>query len=431
MPHTKQPRLHPSWIDSHALGIVKALQKSDYETYLVGGCVRDLLLGIEPKDFDIATTAHPEDVKKIIHKSYVIGKRFRLVLVKRNDQQFEVATFRKDIKTFEGEDEDMPTGDNLFGTAEEDANRRDFTINGLFYDPVGNQLLDYPGGLPDLEGGVIRMIGDPTERLIEDPIRILRALRLAHKIEFTIDSELKAAMQAQAKTLTDAALPRKREEFLKLLRLKDPALPFIEAYDLDILKYAAPTLNKVYESEESLEIFTRYLQAAHDKALDRNNPVELFGILVLAFVRARISQNPEKALRSKELLDHPELSALMKDELGMFKYEQSLVTKAIQLQATLARRLEFERKGDRRQMAVLKNESLPLALKIAGRDFTLSTEDWHFWLNRYWEVLPKIQSLREDEKALRRSSRRRRPRRPRNDKNRSESKSGQKEKVEG
>ncbi len=427
MPHNKQPRLHPSWIDTHALGIVKALQKNDFETYLVGGCVRDLLLGIEPKDFDIATTAHPEEVKKIIHKSYVIGKRFRLVLVKRDDQQFEVATFRKDIKDFEGNDQELPSGDNLFGTAEEDANRRDFTINALFYDPVGNQLLDYPGGLPDLESGVIRMIGEPTERLIEDPIRILRALRLAHKIEFTIDPNLKTAMKAQSKTLLEAALPRKREEFLKLLRLKDPALPFIEAHDLDILKFAAPTLDKVYESDESLEIFTRYLQATHDKALDRNSPVELFGILVLAYIRARISKNPEKPLKSKDLLEHPELSLLMKDELGMFKYEQSLVTKAIQLQATLARRPEFERKGERRQMAVLKNESLPLAMKIAGRDFTLSTGDWHFWLNRYWEALPKIQSLREDEKAQRRSSRRRRPRRPRDPK----SKPGHVEKVEG
>lgn len=419
MPHNKQPRLHQSWIDSHALGIVKALQKRDFETYLVGGCVRDLLLGIEPKDFDIATTAHPEDVKKIIHKSYIIGKRFRLVLVKRDDQQFEVATFRKDIKDYKGDEENIPTGDNLFGTAEEDAKRRDFTINGLFYDPVGNQLLDYPGGLPDLESGVIRMIGDPTERLIEDPIRILRALRLAHKIDFTIDSDLKAAMKAQAKTLFDAALPRKREEFLKLLRLNDPALPFIEAYDLDILKFAAPTLNKVYESEESLEIFTRYMQAAHDKALDRNSPVELFGILVLAFVRARISNDSEKPLKSKDLLEHSELSTLMKDELGMFKYEQSLVTKAIQLQATLARRLDFERKGERRQMAVLNNESLPLAMKIAGRDFTLSTDDWHFWLNRYWEALPKILSLRESEKTQRRGTRRRRPRRPRDSENRS------------
>lgn len=426
MSNNKQPRLHPSWIDSHAFGIVKALQKNEYETYLVGGCVRDLLLGIEPKDFDIATTAHPEDVKRIIHKSYVIGKRFRLVLVKREDQQFEVATFRKDIKDFDGSDEELPSGDNIFGTAEEDAKRRDFTINALFYDPVNNNLLDYPGGLSDLENGIIRMIGDPTERLIEDPIRILRALRLAHKIHFTIEPELKTAMKKQANTLLNAALPRKREEFLKLLRIKDPSLPFLEAYDLDILKFAAPTLNLAFENPESSDTFQKYLQATYDKALDRNNPVELFGILVLAWVRARLSSDPQKGFKSKDLLEHPELSTLMKDELGMFKYEQSLVTKAIHLQTTLARRQEFERKGERRQMAVLRNESLPLALKIASRDFTVSTEDWHFWLNKYWEALPKIQELRDDEKSQRKTKRRR-PRKPREHK----STSGQINKVEG
>lgn len=406
----KQPRLHPKWIDPHAFGIVKALQKNAYETYLVGGCVRDLLLGIEPKDYDIATNAQPEEVKGIIHKAYVIGKRFRLVLVKRDEQQFEVATFRKEIKNFEGEDEDLPAGDNLFGTAEEDANRRDFTINGLFYDPVKNQLLDYPGGLSDLEAGWIRMIGDPTERLIEDPIRILRALRLAHKIQFRIEPDLKTAMRAQAGLLKDAALPRKREEFLKLLRLKNPALAFIEAHDLEILKYACPSLNKVFENDEAADVFIKYLQAAHDKPLDTNSPVELFGLLVLAFIRAMISSDPGDQLKTRELLDHPLLVTFMKDELGMFKHEQAQVVKALHLQSTLGKREEFEKRGDRRRMAVLKNESFPFALNIASRDFTISPGDWHFWLTEYWRAQPEIDSARSEERDQRRSRRRRRPR---------------------
>ncbi|MCB0406690.1 MAG: poly(A) polymerase, partial [Bdellovibrionales bacterium] len=332
MSQVKQPRLHPRWIDSHAYGIVKALQKKDFETYLVGGCVRDLLLGIIPKDFDIATTAHPDEVKGIIYKSYVIGKRFRLVLVKREEQQFEVATFRKDLKTFEGSDEDLPTGDNLFGTAEEDANRRDFTINALFYDPIKNELLDYPGGLTDLKSGWIRMIGDPTERLIEDPIRILRALRLAHKIGFSIEPSLKAAMKQQSLTLATAALPRKREEFLKLLRLSDPALAFMEAFDLDILKFASPTRATVFENDTSSEIFLRYLQGTHDKVLDKSSPVELFGVLILAYLRAKLMGDPSQPLKAKDLHFNNPLLTLMKDELGIFKYEQSQIIKAIQLQ---------------------------------------------------------------------------------------------------
>src|ERR1700751_4836080 len=130
--HVKdKPQLHQDWIDSHAYGIVKALQKSGYVTYLVGGCVRDLLLNIAPKDFDIATTALPDEVRKIIYRAYVIGKRFRLVLVKREDQQFEVPTFRRELREDEMTEEAAPAGDNVFGTPEEDARRRDFTINGM------------------------------------------------------------------------------------------------------------------------------------------------------------------------------------------------------------------------------------------------------------------------------------------------------------
>jgi len=235
---TKKPRLHQDWIDPHAAGIIKALQRQNFTTYLVGGCVRDLLLGMAPKDFDIVTSARPDQVKRIIHKAYVIGKRFRLVLVKRDDQQFEVATFRRDVREDENAEE-LPSGDNIFGTPEEDAQRRDFTINSLFYDPVGDQLIDYANGLQDLEARLVRMIGDPNKRLLEDPIRILRALRLAHMVDFTLEEDLRRGMQVHASCLAASALPRRREEILKLLRLKDPGLAFIEAYDLGILHILA------------------------------------------------------------------------------------------------------------------------------------------------------------------------------------------------
>jgi len=122
-----RPQLSRQWIDPHALDIVKRLQAADFTTYLVGGCVRDLLAGIPPKDFDIATTAHPEDVRQVIRQAYIIGRRFRLVLVKRDHKQYEVATFRRDPKPEELADENL-SPDNLFGTEEEDAKRRDFTL---------------------------------------------------------------------------------------------------------------------------------------------------------------------------------------------------------------------------------------------------------------------------------------------------------------
>ena len=413
MVNRQHPNLHPNWIDSHANGIVKALQKSNFETYLVGGCVRDLLLGIHPKDFDIATTAKPEEIRKVIYKAYVIGKRFRLVLVKRDDQQYEVATFRKNIEDKTEDDEEAsPEGDNVFGTPEEDAMRRDFTINGLFYDPVGDKLIDHPGGLEDLENGFIRMIGEPNARLVEDPIRILRALRLSHKVHFSIEPSLRAAMQAKGETLLATALPRRREEILKLLKLRDPAMAFVEAYDLGVLKFLCPTLNSTFEDPDKLSGLLHNLSNMRTIWLDSGSPLELFGHLVLYYLLAEKIFDPNQPIKANDILEHPKVSLLMKEELGMFKYEQAIVAKAIHMQSVLQKRIDFERKGHRRQMAVLKNEAFPLALKYAIENQTLDGSDLNFWLKSYWDAMPAIEDLRREESKKRRSTSRRRRRKP-------------------
>jgi poly(A) polymerase len=433
---TKKPQLHQDWIDPHAFGIVKALQKSGYVTYLVGGCVRDLLLNIMPKDYDIATTALPDEVRKIIYRSYVIGKRFRLVLVKREGQQFEVATFRREQKEEEmadvipeedlnGEDTSeeaidaspapVPFGDNVFGTPEEDARRRDFTINGMFYDPVANQLIDYAEGLPDLEKRVIRMIGDPNKRLLEDPIRIMRGLRLKHMINFSLDPELREAMQTHASSLTMAVLPRKREEILKWLRLPDPSAPFLEAYDLGILGSVSPTLAKILDRKEQTDEFVRLLRDTHDHIQDKSNALEMFGSLVHAFVRTFLMPEPHEALKNKDLMEHPVLIPWMRDELGMFKFEQTLVLKALHTQALLIRRKEFQRRGERRQAALMRNPSFPLSLQWCERDCALSGEDLHFWKSHF-EQLQREEPRRlgsERSGSRRRRRPRRRPRGPR------------------
>ena len=235
-----KPTLHSDWIDPYAKDIVSKLKQAGFTSYLVGGCVRDLLAGIHPKDYDIATDAKPNDVRRIIRGAYVIGKRFRLVLVKRGDNQFEVATFRRTALAEDLEAEDAPTGDNFFGTPEEDAQRRDFTVNALFYDPTNNDLVDFIDGVSDVENGLIKMIGDPNERLKEDPIRILRAVRLAHKLRFSLEPNLRGAILRNSSVLGKAVLPRKREEYLKILRLDDPFLALQELYDLNVLEYTLP-----------------------------------------------------------------------------------------------------------------------------------------------------------------------------------------------
>jgi len=401
----RKPNLHKSWIDPHALGIVRALQKAGFTTYLVGGCVRDLLLGILPKDFDIATSAKPDEVRKVIFRSFVIGKRFRLVLVKRDDQQFEVATFRRDLGENESS-EDAPFGDNIFGTPEEDARRRDFTINSLFFDPVADKLIDHAHGLPDLESRFVRMIGDPDVRLVEDPIRILRALRLAHMIDFTLDDSLRAAMKRHAGTLPATALPRRREEFLKLMRLSNPGLAFLEAYDLDILKSISPHLHIILDSETSRDVFLSHLIHVHDFAVNKQNPLELFALLVLAYVRARLQVDVTVPWKSSEWEEHPELLPLMRDELGMFKFEQAAVAKALHLQSVLQKKNDFAQRGFRRQLAVLRNESFPLALTLAQRDYVLRAPDLLYWMQAYTKAEPQLRSLPNESRRRRRRRRR-------------------------
>jgi poly(A) polymerase len=405
---TQKPHLHQDWIDPHATGIVRALQKRGFTTYLVGGCVRDLLLNIQPKDYDIATNARPEQVKNTIHRAYVIGKRFRLVLVRRDEQQFEVATFRREVREDEVR-EDLPEGDNIFGSPEEDAKRRDFTINGLFYDPVGDQLIDYAEGLPDLEARLVRMIGDPWKRLAEDPIRILRALRLKHMIEFALEPSLRQAMQEMAGTLTTTVLPRRREEILKLLRLKKPDLAFLEAHDLGVLAHLSPTMARALDSAEHGELFLEGLRQIGDTDRAGMSPADLFALLVHAYVRAVLQPDPLEGPRAREVLSREDFATWMRDELGMFKFEQALTVKALHVEPLLARRRDFQKKGERRQRALLSNEAFPLALRFAGRDYCLSCEDLFYWQERFAR-------LREENPNMGKEGgrpKRRRPRRPR------------------
>lgn len=370
--------LHDNWIDPEARKIVQVLQKNGFETYLVGGCVRDLLVGIPPKDFDIATNALPQDVRKKVYNSYIIGKRFRLVLVKRGSHQFEVATFRRNMRA-EDLDESNPaiTGDNYFGTSKEDAQRRDFTINALFYDPIKHDLIDYSHGLKDIESGVIRMIGEPRERLVEDPIRILRAIRLAHKLHFAVEEELRKAMLATASELIKSALPRKREEYLKILKLDEPWRVFTELYDLEILQHILPALKAVYDDPIKQAAFEKFLIAAKNSLLGSSEPVELFSGFMYAFMKAYYGEEAalDQLVESEEKLLH-----FMKMDLGMFNLEIMMFKKALQLIPQLQNRHAFVKKGARRQVAFMRNESFFLALSIGYMDYQLPTDDFHFWL---------------------------------------------------
>ncbi|WP_413558815.1 poly(A) polymerase [Bdellovibrio sp. HCB209] len=382
MSFTKKPQLHEDWIDPYALRIVKNLQDSGFETYLVGGCVRDLMVGIHPKDFDIATSAHPNQVRKKVPNAYVIGRRFKLVLVKRGDLQFEVATFRRNVSAEElaatPEDEAIE-GDNYFGTVEEDAKRRDFTANAVFYDPAQNRLIDFCGGIQDIENRVLRMIGDPKERFIEDPIRILRAIRLSHKLHFSIESNMRHAIAETSSELKKSVLPRRREEWLKFLRLDEPHLAFMELFDLHILEQILPGLHSVFMDPAKMEIFEMHLARISQVGINKQDPLELFAGFMFAFMKA---QYGEGLWNHEEVLDDPKLAYFIREEMGIFKQEAAVFFKALHLMTGLKKIDNYSRKGERRQMAFISNEAFGLAMKLSMIDFSLSAPEVHYWMQQ-------------------------------------------------
>jgi len=223
-------------IDKDAQKVIKTLNRAGHEAYLVGGCIRDLLLGHKPKDFDIATNATPEQVKKNFKRSRLIGRRFRLVHIMFSSRKYiEVATFRsgKVKATSNG----AIVRDNLYGTLKEDAFRRDFSVNGLYYDINNSQVIDYVNGLEAINNSKISMIGNPDRRFKEDPVRMIRAIRFKVKLGATIDSEISKSICNQAHLLANIPAARLYDECIKLFHNENAYEVFKQLLKFGLLNY--------------------------------------------------------------------------------------------------------------------------------------------------------------------------------------------------
>ena len=267
-------------IDPDALKVLYRLHENGYIAYLVGGSVRDLLLDRRPKDFDIGTSAHPHQVKKLFRNCWIIGRRFRLAHVKFGSKTIEVATFRRQLPAAEVDAEateaiESPvvtddnrgnltavpgpdrliSRDNTYGTPEEDAFRRDFTVNALFYDIANFSIIDYVGGLRDLDAKVIRSIGEPDVRFLEDPVRMLRAVVLAARLEFTIDEPILQSIAIYKHEIGRSAPARLVEEYYKILRSGHAREAFKQLRSTGLLKVITPEL------EADREALTRAVSA--------------------------------------------------------------------------------------------------------------------------------------------------------------------------
>ncbi len=281
-------------ISPNALKVLYRLNSAGYQAYLVGGGVRDLLLGREPKDFDVATDAKPEEVKAVFKNCRLIGRRFRLAHVFFGRETIEVATFRSKNDA-EGRDEEqsdqgMLLRDNVYGTIEEDALRRDFSVNALYYGVEEFSIVDYAGGLQDLEAGRLRLLGDPELRYREDPVRMLRAVRFASKLGFTIDPSCESCITELSHLLKDVPAARLFEEVLKLFMGGTAVIAFEKLRHYDLFKALFPETDEVLSFEEHdfpITFVNRGLENTDNRIAEGKpvTPAFLFAVLLWEPVR--------------------------------------------------------------------------------------------------------------------------------------------------
>lgn len=284
-------------LSKNALNVLYGLHKAGYRALLVGGCLRDLLRGEAPKDFDVVTDATPEQVKTVFRNCRLIGRRFRLAHVYFGREIIEVATFRADEKG-ETDADGLVVNHNTFGTIETDVSRRDFTLNALYYDIADFSLIDYVGAMPDINNGIIRIIGDPAERYEEDPVRMLRAARFAAKLGMRLEAQTEKAIAAKKDLLANIPSARLFDETLKLFLSGHALASYQELRILDLFEQLFPCsdhLLKQFDDDETIshkKLMKRALKNT-DYRLAHHEPVTigfLYAVILWPVYRQSLQQ---------------------------------------------------------------------------------------------------------------------------------------------
>ena len=284
-----KPKIDVSKISKHALGIILSLQKNNYEAYIVGGAIRDILINQNPKDFDIATSATPEQIRKLFKKSRIIGRRFKLVHVLDGRDIIEVSTFRAKPQ----EREIMANGverDNAYGTLKEDAERRDFTSNSIYFNPTNKKLIDFYGGIDDIKNKQLAIIGIPEIRFQEDPVRILRAIRFAAKLDLSINADITSVIHKNINLLENIPYSRLFDEVMKLF-LTGHALKSVILFNkFNLSKKFFPVLQS---TNPSTQAFLKQGLRDTDKRIHENKSVNP-GFLLAVFLWRDVNEAWEK-----------------------------------------------------------------------------------------------------------------------------------------
>jgi len=367
-------------ISPAAAKVCTVLREAGFSAYVVGGAVRDLLLGIVPKDFDIATDARPEEVKPLFRRALIIGRRFRLVHVMIGGETVEVSTFRSaDPDTSEKDEHGRVLRDNVFGTQEEDARRRDFTVNALYFDPASEEVVDFHGGLADLKKRMLRVIGDPETRYREDPVRMLRAVRLAAKLGLTLEAATRRPIAEMAPLMERVPPARLFDEMLKLLLSGHASACLRQLREVGLHKGLLPLLDVILEQPLGERFVTLALAQTDERVLAERpvSPAFLFAALlwheVLAASKARQARG-ERAI--------PALEAAM-DEVLDVQCEKLAITR--KLTATMrevwSMQPRFEGRSGSRAYRLLEHPRFRmaydfLALRAASGEVPAELEAW-------------------------------------------------------
>lgn len=351
-------------IDPNALYVLKKLHEAGFLAYLVGGSVRDLLMRKRPKDFDISTSARPEELKQLFRSCILVGRRFPLAHVRFGKHIIEVSTFRSG----DPQGEELIVKDNLWGTPEEDVLRRDFTINGLYYDPLDHRIIDYVGGFEDLQAHLLRTIGDPKVRFKQDPVRMIRMQKFQARFGFHVQPQALEALLHCREEIVKSSPARLLEEIFRMLESGSSEPFFKLLYEFEFLKILFPSLHHYFGIEQLREFIYTYLKAAdsmnqrtHYRSLDRSILASALIYPILCYELERLKEESGSIPHLGQILDliHRLTHHLVFDAFSHFPRKIRL---GMQFILQMQYRITPLDKRKKPRLNIVKQKEFPIAL---------------------------------------------------------------------
>ncbi|MDK9724584.1 MAG: polynucleotide adenylyltransferase PcnB [Sterolibacteriaceae bacterium MAG5] len=406
IPHSRHG-IDPALVSHNARRVCETLQGAGHRAYVVGGAVRDLIAGIEPKDFDIATDATPEQVRALFRRSRIIGRRFQIVHVMMGPETLEVSTFRAahDENTLKDE-HGRVLRDNIWGTMEEDAARRDFTVNALYYDPVTQTVFDYHRGVDDLKKKTMRMIGEPRSRYREDPVRMLRAVRLSAKLGLTLDPAVRAPIKEMSQLIENVPPARLFDEMLKLL-FSGHAVECVKRLRAEGLHHGLLPLLDVILEQPLGEKFVMLALANTDERIRADKPTSP-GFLFATLLWHEVLANWEERKAAKEL-PIPALFAAM-DEVLDVQAEKLAITRRIagDIKEIWLLQPRFDKRAGKTPLRLIEQPRFRAAydfllLRAQSGEIPLEVADWWTRFQREDHAGREAMLLPDTDKKRRRS----------------------------